>query len=330
MTRGRRLVVVWRVTEACDLDCAYCEFRRSRRGPRHSASAATALTFGRVLGEWQAATGREVLLSWLGGEPLRWGPVWAVSRELRQAHGLSLSVTTNGTELSQAGRRQQLVEDFAEVTLSVDGDAAAHEAVRGAGRHAALRAVIEDLRDRKAALGHGPVLRVNTVLRHSNLTALDALGSELAAWGVEELTFNALGGAPDDAYYAAEHLRPADLDWLAQHFDSLRAQLAAQGLRVRGSQRYVRRLEYTARGWRWPVADCAPGDRLWFVDEQARLSPCRFTSAEYGVPLAALTSLEALGEVPARLAAARRQRLTPACADCHSPQYFGKFALEGA
>jgi MoaA/NifB/PqqE/SkfB family radical SAM enzyme len=330
VNQARRLVVVWRVTEACDLDCAYCEFRRSQRGPRHSASAAAALAFGRLLGEWQAATGRAVLVSWLGGEPLRWGPVWAVSRELRQAHGLSLSVTTNGTALSDAARRQQLVEDFAEVTLSVDGDATAHDAVRGAGQHAALRAVIEDLRDRKTALGRGPVLRANTVLRRSNLKELEALGSELARWGVEELTFNALGGEPEDPYFAAEQLAPADMEWLTQHFDLLRARLAVQGLRVRGSQRYVRRLEYTARGWRWPVEDCAPGDRLWFVDEHARLAPCRFASAEYGVPLASLTSLEDLRGVPARLAAARRRRPALACVDCHSPQYFGKFSLEGA
>ena len=330
MNPARRLVVVWRVTEACDLDCAYCEFRRSQRGPRHSTSAAAALAFGRLLGEWQAATGRPVLLSWLGGEPLRWGPVWAVSHELRQAHGLSLSVTTNGTALSDPARRQQLVEDFAEVTLSIDGTEAAHDAVRSAGQYAALRAVIEDLRDRKAAVGRGPVLRVNTVLRRSTLTALEALGTELAAWGVEELTFNALGGAPEDAYYAAEHLRPADLDWLTHHFDLLQARLAVQGLRVRGSQRYVRRLEYTARGWRWPVEDCAPGDQLWFVDEHGRLAPCRFAGGEYGIPVATLTSLEDLRGVPARLAAARRKRPALACMDCQSPQYFGKFSLEGA
>lgn len=331
MTAAGRLVVVWRVAEACDLDCAYCEYRRSAKRPRRSAAPETVLIFGKLLADYQRATGRPVLLSWLGGEPLHWPPVWEVSSTLHREHGLALSLTTNGTRLSAPALRQRLIDDFAEVTLSVDGDAATHDSVRGApGLHAHLRSVIADLRARKLAAGRGPVLRVNTVLMHSNIMALESFGADLAAWGVEELTFNPLGGAPGDPFYEAERLRPADVAWLTLHLPALRARLAQRGLVVRGSRRYVHRLDFSARSWQWPVEDCAPGDRYWFVDEHARLAPCSFASAEYGLPLSALRTVADLESIPRRLAAQRRLLLAAACHDCHSPQVFGKFALEAA
>jgi hypothetical protein len=156
------------------------------------------------------------------------------------------------------------------------------------------------------------------------------LGAELAGWGVDELTFNALGGAADDPFYAVERLQPADLEWLALHFDAIRARLAGHGLAVRGSRRYVQRLEYAARGWRWPVADCAPGDRFMFIDAQGRVAPCRFAASDYGVAVDELRGAADIQALPARWAAARRDHLATACRDCLSPQVAGKFAVEAA
>jgi AdoMet-dependent heme synthase len=327
----RRLVVVWRVTEACDLDCAFCEYRRSRRWARRTAAPESMLHLGGLLGEWQRATGRPVLFSLLGGEPTLWPPLWDVAASLRREHGLGLSVTTNGTRLGDPALRQRLIEDFAEVTLSVDGLGAVHDTVRDRpGLYVNLQAVLADLHARKAALGRGPVLRVNTVLRHSNVRALEALGEALAAVGVEELTFNPLGGEPGDPFFDAEHLQPADLDWLTHSFDRMRQALAAQGLLLRGSRRYLQRLEYETRHWRWPVDDCVPGDRFWFVDEHARLGACRFTTETCGLPVTDLHSLADLLALPGRLAAERRAAHPTACRDCHSPQLFGKFSKEMA
>ena len=68
------MIVLWRVTERCNLACGFCAYdRRVRRG-RESAAAETVLRFARVLGDWQRSSGERVLLSWLGGEPLHWPP----------------------------------------------------------------------------------------------------------------------------------------------------------------------------------------------------------------------------------------------------------------
>jgi MoaA/NifB/PqqE/SkfB family radical SAM enzyme len=215
------------------------------------------------------------------------------------------------------------------VVVSVDGSAEQHDAVRGQpGLYQHLRRYVRDLRDHKRAAGRGPLLRANTILMHSNVRAFERLGDELAGWGVEEVTFNALGGARGDPFYEAERLQPEDVAWLAENFDPIRFRLARRGLLVRASRRYLERLDHSARGAAWPVADCAPGDRFWFVDERGRLAPCRFTGGEYGVPVSELRTLADLHALPQRMAAARSAALAAVCGDCHSPQVFGKFALE--
>jgi MoaA/NifB/PqqE/SkfB family radical SAM enzyme len=322
---ARPLVVVWRVNEACDLDCAYCEFARGHGGPRRSARAADVVGFGRVLAEAQARTGRRVLLSFLGGEPLLWPPLWRVSAALRTA-GLGLSVTTNGTRLGAPGVVQALCAHFSEVTVSVDGGAEQHDTLRRApGLHARLRAGVKALHAARAAVGHGPRLRANTVLTHASVRGLEALAVELAGWGIEALTFNALGGEPGDPFFDRERLRPADLAWLAGAVPGMRARLRARGLRLLGTHRYLERLAWSAHGVPVPVADCRPGADFLFVGVDGHAAPCSFTGPAYGIPVRALATPAALLALRARFERARAARPAGPCADCPSTQHFDKF-----
>ena len=81
-------------------------------------------------GGFRRATGRRVLVSWLGGEPLLWPPLQALTRRFRRVLGLEVGVTTNGTTLGSAAMRAHLLEDYAEVTISVDGLGAMHDELR--------------------------------------------------------------------------------------------------------------------------------------------------------------------------------------------------------
>src|SRR5260221_11248621 len=128
---ARPLVVVWRVTEACDLGCWFCEYNRELRRSRRSVACDDALAFGRVLAEYAASSGRPVLVSWLGGEPLTWPPLMAAGQRLHGEFGLALGLTTNGWQLDRPGLIQHLAETYAEITVSVDGPATAHDAGRG-------------------------------------------------------------------------------------------------------------------------------------------------------------------------------------------------------
>ena len=110
------LVVVWRITEACDLACPFCAYDRRLRRARASANPAEVLAFGTVLRDYARAAQRSVLVSWLGGEPLLWPPVWEVSRIFVEECGLRLSATTNGTALRSAAVRENSARYFSELT----------------------------------------------------------------------------------------------------------------------------------------------------------------------------------------------------------------------
>jgi MoaA/NifB/PqqE/SkfB family radical SAM enzyme len=318
--------VLWRINESCNLNCPFCEYRRTLRRPRRSVRAEDVLAFGRTLSHYANETGREVLLSFLGGEPTLWPPLWEVSRTLHQDHGLALSLTTNGATLSPE-QLHYLANHYAEVTFSIDGDAAFHENLRGApGLYPRLRAAIETLSKLKSAQGRGPLIRVNTVLMRSNIHVFESLATQLAAWGVEALTFNALGGTPGDPFYDRERLTPDHLAWLSAALPSLRARLAAQGLHLQGSEAYLHRLAHTAQGLPLPIADCAPGQTFLFINESGQASPCSFTTAEYGLPISTLQTPADLAALPARFNQARQASQAAACSDCPSTQVFGKFS----
>ncbi len=322
----RPLVVVWRVTETCDLSCWFCEYNRRLRRPRQAARREDVLAFGKVLAEYAAASQRPVLVSWLGGEPLTWAPLEAAGTRLHDELGLALGLTTNGWQLDRPGLIDHLAEMYAEITVSVDGLATAHDAGRGAaGLFEQLRAGVGGLREIKQRRGHGPKLRANTILMRSNLRSVEALCEELATWGIEDVTFNTLGGQPPGPYYAQEHLQPEDVAWLRGELPGMRQRLLAGGLRLLGSARYLGRVGDAAAGVPAPVADCHPGAEFLFVDPAGRVAPCSFTSGGYGVPSAQLRSAADLAQLPARFAAERRRALAAACHDCPSTQVSGKF-----
>lgn len=342
-------LVVWRVTERCDLGCSFCRFSRELPGPRAEADPQAAFRFGRLL----AAAGRDVLVSWLGGEPTLWGPLWEVSRAFREDFGLRLGITTHGRGLTSPRLRDRLLAWFDRVTVSLDGDAAFHDAVRGApGLFDRLAAGVSALAAAKARRGRGPTIHANTVLMRANLPLFERICNTAAAWGIEELTFNALGGRDRPGpFFDRERLRPEDVAALRALLPDLRTWMAARGLRIVGSERYLDRLAAAAAGQPISGSDCRPGRGFLFVDELGRVAPCSFTTAEYGVPVEEVVGAwerrpMTVGERPTTddrrpttadrrnsdsdilaeyFGAQRRRRLAAACANCPSTQIFGKF-----
>jgi len=318
--RGR-LVVVCQVTEACNLGCAFCAYDRRLSRPRESADPGRLLRLAGALSERQRHTGQATLLSWLGGEPLLWPPLGALDAQCRRL-GLELGVTTNGTTLGSPAVRAHLLAHYAEVTVSVDGLGALHDGLRAwPGGFAFLRRTVGALAAEKRARGQGPLLRANVVLMRDTVRGLRALALELAAWGIEELTFNQLGGRDRPEFYPGHRLRADDVMHLRATLPALRAELAGHGLRLLGGGRYLDRMAATTAARPLGVADCGAGQRFLFVALDGRLSPCSFTTEALGIPMESVAP-PALAE---GFAAARVARRPLACDDCHSTQVFGKF-----
>jgi MoaA/NifB/PqqE/SkfB family radical SAM enzyme len=318
------LVVVWRVTEACNLSCDFCAYAQNLPRARMSVDPAEVLRVGKLLSEEK---GRKVLLSWLGGEPLAWKPIADLSRALH-GFGLRLGCTTNGVPLQVRSLRTLVAEVFDEITFSIDGRGDWNDRVR------AMPGLFEKLRDsilgvREAAheaRRERPLLiKVNTILMQQSIAAFEDLCEVLVSWGVEEVTFNQLGGNDRPEFYPAHRLLPAQVEHFIETFPAMTKRLQARGLRIHGGPRYLERFRATSRGERIAIDDCGPGQWFLFIDERCRVAPCSATPAEYGLPLSEIRTSEDLAALPARFAALRAAHRAEACGDCHSTQVFGKF-----
>jgi MoaA/NifB/PqqE/SkfB family radical SAM enzyme len=321
-----RLVVVWRVTERCNLSCAFCAYDRRLPFARRDADATQVRELGKVLGEYRKQSGRQVLVSWLGGEPLLWKPLTEISRVFKQQYALDLGVTTNGTALQSTATRRHVLENYAELTLSVDGFAPLHNQLRGSDRgFEQLTETVLALAEAKSRHKAGPLLRANVVLMRDNIADFPGLCRSLASLGIEEITFNQLGGNDRPEFFATHSLLLEHSELLQRQLPALRTELALQGVRLRGSESYVQRILASTRRERLPILDCAPGQTFLFITENGLISPCSFTSQQFGIPLASVRTPEDLSNIPVRFAELKRTRLNAACSDCHSTRVFHKF-----
>jgi MoaA/NifB/PqqE/SkfB family radical SAM enzyme len=309
-------VLVWRATERCDTACAFCAYDVRLRRARRELDEAEATRFGRLAADW-AGRGR-LLVSWLGGEPFLWRPLARVSAALARA-GARVALTTNGRALAEPAWRDFVLGGLDELTVSIDGLPAIHDELRGrAGAGEALFDALAGLRRERR--GERPLLRVNTVVMRRNVGSFAAFARRVAEAGADELTFNALGGADRPEFFPDNHLRPDDVDQLAEMLASL------GGLRVRGAPGYLARLGAAARGEAVAVDDCGPGRRFWFGEVDGTLAPCSFAAGALGVSTRELRTPADLDALPARFAAARRRARPASCDDCPSTQVHAKWS----
>ncbi len=308
------MIALWRIDTRCNLACGFCAYDRRLPKSRAHVSYATAVaTIDRL------AEGGATHLSWIGGEPTLWPPL-APASAYAKSKGLRVSLTTNGTRLA-AMRTCLLALD--ELTISLDAIDGLHDQLRGwPGGTKKLLDGITSLAAERAR----PLLRINVVLMRSAIGAFSELCRVLVSAGVDEVTFNALGWRDRPDFSAEERLRPSDLIEFAATLPALREEIKCAGGRLVGTDAYVARLRDAASGIPHPVADCAPGSVLWFIDELGRVAPCAFTLDDYGVPVAQIER----GTLAMTWRNMQRHRRSAVCEDCPSTQVAGKFAFSCA
>lgn len=322
------MIVLWRVTEQCNLGCGFCAYDRALGGQRHASDPATVERVGRLFGDYQRISGERVLLSWLGGEPLRWPPLWSLSQRLHEGAALALSATSNGSTLHRAATRRLVLDHLAELTVSIDGLARFHDRVRGwPGGWRRLRENILALVADRDACGAALKLRVNTVLMRHNVAQFGELCETLAGWGVDEISFNPLGGRDRPEYFAENCLRGQDVQYLRALLPGLRERLQQHGTRLAGSARYLDRIETNVHGQGIAVADCAPGTAFVFIDERGRIAPCSFSVDDYGLDVDDLRTVDDVQALTVHWRQARREHAAAACADCRANHVFAKFEV---
>jgi MoaA/NifB/PqqE/SkfB family radical SAM enzyme len=321
------MIVVWRITERCNLSCPFCAYDRTLQRSRRTIEIESAKRFGRTLAEYQTQTGDSVLVSWLGGEPFLFAHLQDLTSFFKTELGLRISATTNGTMLNNQASQDHILNCYDELTVSVDGVGSVHDALRGwSGGFASLRHSVCQLAVAKRLRNAGPVLRANVLLIRQTVRDFGRLCSELANWGINEITFNQLGGRDRPEFFPEHRLLPEDAQWLGEEIPALQKRLRKLGVRLKGSAAYLRRIEASSRSELFPIANCHPGEQFIFVDERGFAAPCHFTAGDYGVPIDELNSVEALRDLPQIFSRARHEHLSAHCNDCHSTRVFEKFA----
>lgn len=320
------MIVVWRVTTHCNLACPFCAYDRRLPFTRTHADPGAIRQFLGILASYQNVSGDSVLVSWLGGEPLLW-PMLPDLTRYATSLGLRVSATTNGTTLGSATVRLHLVNHYSELTISLDAPDATHDVLRSSpGLFESLRKNVSELSHTRHATARPMKIRVNTVLLRSTIALFPEIAREVASWGVDELTFNILGGRDRPEYFSNQRPQPEQLAEFAHQLLSLRRELAPRGVVVAGSPAYLDRLHASASGTPRPITDCGPAERFLFIDEHGSVSPCSFTSGDLSVPLAGIQSVSDLASLPARLTSTRTDCRPRVCEDCPSTQVFEKFA----
>lgn len=324
------MIILWRVTNRCNLSCAFCAYDKRLDIARLTADPAQVARMITLLGAWRAQTGQDVLLSWLGGEPLLWADRAQMDTLARQ-NGVGLSLTTNGTQLGSGAVRAQLIEHYKEITISIDGLASFHDPMRQwPGAFDKLAQSIPALSAERTQAGAALTLRANIVLMHGNIGMFEELCLLLAQWGVDEISFNQLGGRDRPEFYPHNRLQPSDVTYLARILPLLRARLAQYGTRLAGGSAYLARLADTVAGRPLPITRCHVAERFVFIDETGQIAPCSFTPDHFGQSVDQLRTPADFSALPHVLHTQQKQNPSHDCADCPSTQQFSKFEILSA
>ena len=322
------MIVVWRVTERCNLACGFCAYDRTLSRSRVDADAQQIRHFGATLADYQQHTGDKVLVSWIGGEPLRWPALEQLTTLFRTEYGLRISTTTNGTPLESAVVRAHLLTHYAELTVSIDALGTSHDRLRGSpGLFSRVKSSVKQLTRERASHARRLKLRANVVLMRDTIGDFPALCAELGTWGFDEITFNSLGGRDRPEYFPTHRILPAQVEEFEQQLPALRAELSRNGVRLSGSAAYLERMHASSRDQALPVDDCEPGQTFLFVDELGRAAPCSFTAEDYGVSIDSLRTAGDLQRLPLTFSLARHEHRALSCDDCLSTHVFSKFAV---
>lgn len=180
---------VWEITLKCDLACNHCGSRAGRARP-DELTTAEALDLVRQMAELGV---KECTL--IGGEAYLRDDWTEIARAVRAA-GMMCSVTTGGRGMTRERAEAAVAAGIQQVSVSVDGHQATHDALRGVtGSHASAMAALANLR------AAGMKVTANTQIGRKSLAEMPTLFESLVAAGVSawqiQLTV-AMGRAADD------------------------------------------------------------------------------------------------------------------------------------
>lgn len=157
LKRKKPLVVGWAITDQCNRKCAYCAVWKR---PHRDLETSEVL---RVVD--QLAQAGTLRVSFTGGEPLLREDMGDIIRYVHDK-GIETKMNSNGTLVTEKVRDLDRLDML---TLSLEGPAEIHDAIRGRGSFADVRQALGVARE------HGIHTGLATVLTSMNLDAVDEI-----------------------------------------------------------------------------------------------------------------------------------------------------------
>ena len=322
------MIVVCRVTTSCNLECSFCAYDKKLPFQRKTIETESLLHLGKMLSEYSQITNDKVLFSWLGGEPFLWQEIFSVSHLYKNKYGLEVSGTTNGTTLHLEETRIAIIKSFKELTVSVDGLNDFHNSVRGfKNGWQKLKSAVIELSKQKRLENSNLKLRANIVLMHKNIAEFSELCNELATWGINEISFNQLGGRDRPEFYPENRLTFQDATYLAEIIFELKNQLAQKNVILCGGSPYIDKIKASSLDLEIPGHDCNPAKNFLFIDELGRIAPCSFTNNTHGVDLITIKSGYDIVNLSKKYITNGRVAISNECKNCPSTHVFKKFSV---
>jgi MoaA/NifB/PqqE/SkfB family radical SAM enzyme len=309
------------------MSCGFCSYSKDVQRKRDTAIVGEVEKFIAVLGKYKDETAREVLVSWIGGEPFLWKHLIPFSKMLHEEFNIKVSATTNGLPLSDPKIRASVIEYFSEIVFSLDGLPEFNDRVRDYKWH--FDSVAENicrLKQEMKGTGSKLVIKVNTILMRGNIACFESFCEKLFELGVTELTFNQLGGFDRPEFYPENRLKADQVKNFADTFQNVQKRYRERGFIIHGSDEYLHRILESAENKKHPINECHPGKWFLFINENGFISPCSFTSYEYKFHMNDIKCTQDFDSVEKHFKESRQRARSPWCDDCHCTQVYHKFA----
>lgn len=275
-------LVIWELTQACDLACRHC--RALAQPDRHRGELSTAEAF-RVIDQVKAFG--DPLLVFTGGDPLKRPDLYDILRR-SVARGLRTTVTPSATPLLTEEAVEKIMDcGVARMAVSLDGwDAASHDDFRQVPGSFAVT-----MRALRAAARLGMETQINTTVTRRNVGNLEQIAQLVEAekarlWSVFFLVVTGRAQLEDDL--SAEEYE-AVFDFLYRK--SLIAPFDIKTTEAQHYRRYVaqqrKRAGTTARNDAGPSliqrqAGINDGKGFLFISHEGEIFPSGFLSVSAG------------------------------------------------
>lgn len=271
--RARPIYAVWELTLRCDLACTHCSSRAGRARP-DELSTAEALD---VAGQLAELGVREITL--IGGEAYLRDDWVDIVRAIRQL-GMECTMVTGGRGITPERARAAKEAGLMSVSVSVDGTAPSHDALRGlVGSHAAAMSAMQNL------AREGVQVSANTQIGRRNRRELAEIFTQIEGAGAHswqlQLTV-ASGRAADEPSVLLE---PYHLLEVMPSVARLKPRADAAGLRIWPGNNfgYFGPFEALLRG-NLPGGrrgSCGAGRSLIGIESNGDVKGCPSLPAEY-------------------------------------------------